>query len=227
LRYWRFDGFALMVEQEYMQYVKINAEYPDKPVEQPIQNMVFKPVIYLYPEKEQPVNVNLGFIGTDLYTWPKIDAKNNWNVSAQRDGMLKDAADEEYPYLFWEGKMDDYTWIGRNEGFCVPAQNTETFLLEKLKLLGLNARERTDFITYWAPKLRQNSYNMIRFETTAYTKASPLTITPKPESTQRILMVYKALEEPVVVKEQVLIPFARKGFTVIEWGGMAMPEIVN
>jgi hypothetical protein len=40
-------------------------------------------------------------------------------------------------------------------------------------------------------------------------------------------MVYKGLEEPITVKEQVLKPFTRKGFTLIEWGGAELPEILN
>lgn len=32
-------------------------------------------------------------------------------------------------------------------------------------------------------------------------------------------MVYKPLAEPVQVKEPVIVPFERVGFTVVEWGG--------
>ena len=229
IRYRQFNGYTLMVEQEYMLYNKINSEFPAVIVtpEEPRMDVVFKPVIYLYPVKEQKIDVNLGFNGTELYTWPQIDNKQNWSVTAQPDGMLKDNAGEEYPYLFWEGVLNDYTWIDKTEGFMVSADETETFLRDKLKILGLNSREDTDFITFWGPRLRKNKYNLIRFETTAYDKALPLTITPAPESSQRIMMVYKGLDEPFEISEQELKPFTRKGYTVIEWGGMAMPEIVN
>lgn len=227
LRHYQISGYAKMVSKEYAVFDKIEKEYP--PSTDPNNGMmeVDKPVIYLYAITETNINVNLGFAGADLYTWPKIDAKNNWNVIAQPDGMLKDAAGEEYPYLFWEGKMDNFSWVDMNEGFVVPANETETFFRDKLKYLGLNSREYTDFITFWAPKMKDSAYNFIRFETTAYIGEVPLTVTPKPESSQRILMVYKGLEEPITVKEQVLKPFTRKGFTLIEWGGTAMPTIVN
>lgn len=228
LIYRQLVGYVVMVKQEYGVFNKIESEYPKTtPADPRYQLEVDKPVIYLYPTKETKINVSLGFKGADLYTWPKIEAKNNWNVTAQPDGMLKDAAGEEYPYLFWEGKMDNFNWVDMNEGFVVPFSETETFFRDKLKFLGLNSREYTDFITFWAPKMQANPYNFIRFETTAYIGEVPLTVTPQPESSQRILMVYKGLEEPITVKEQVLKPFTRKGYTLIEWGGTTMPTIVN
>lgn len=46
-----------------------------------------------------------------------------------------------------------------------------------------------------------------------------LEITPKLDSVLRIMMVLKPLNEYVNVDEQELLPFERKGFTVVEWGG--------
>lgn len=223
LTYRRLPAYAKLVKLEYTIYENIEDNFNG--VDYPMS--VDKPVIYLYPEKEANINVTLNFKSGALYTWPKVDNALSWSVTAQPNGMLKDATGEEYPYLFWESETYDYSWVDRSEGFVVEASNTENFLLEKLKLLGLNSRERTDFITFWAPKLVKNKYNFIRFETAAYDKQMPLNITPKPESIQRILMVYKPLEEKIEMPEQTLQPFTRKGFTVIEWGGSALPEIVN
>ena len=46
-----------------------------------------------------------------------------------------------------------------------------------------------------------------------------LNITPKPDTLIRILMEFKALDEPIKVKEQELTPIQRSGYTVVEWGG--------
>lgn len=227
LQYRQLNSYANMVEQEFLLYRKIDDSFPaiiEDNLEMPVMK---KPVIYLYPTAEQKINVCLGFNSNELYTWPQVNDKLTWTVTAQPDGMLKDNAGEEYPYLFWEGKAGSYYWIDRSEGFVVQAEETEKFLLDKLKVLGLNSRERTDFITYWAPQLHKNKYNFIRFETSAYTTALPLTISPTPESMQRIMMVFEPLESLVKIKEQTLQPFTRKGYTVIEWGGMEMPEIIN
>jgi hypothetical protein len=225
--YKQLHGYYLLVAQEYGVFERIESQFPIEPKDDPAMYIVDKPVIYLYPLTEQKITVNLGFNGTELYTWPKIDAGQSWTITAQPNGMLKDKAGEEYPYLFWEGKMDAFASTDMSTGFVVKADETETFLRDKLKLLGLNAREYTDFITFWGPRMHKNKYNLIHFETAIYIDKVPLNVTPKPESSQRILMVYQGLENPVEVKPQVLQPFTRKGFTLIEWGGTELPKIVN
>ena len=44
----------------------------------------------------------------------------------------------------------------------------------------------------------------------------PLTIKPEPDTTIRVLMEYKGLENSIKVEEQSL---ERKGFVAVEWGG--------
>jgi hypothetical protein len=232
LQYRQLHSYALLVEQEYMIWQKIQKEYPYRfiPNERKDDNIrvqPLKPVIYLYPEKEMDISVNLKFDSEELYTWPKVDANLGWSVNAKPDGMLTDAAGNEYPYLFWESETTDYKWVDFSDGFVIKAEDTENFLRDKLKYLGLNSREFTDFITFWAPRLRQNKYNLIRFETAGYNNAMPITVHPAPESMQRIFMVYKALDAPIDLPTQTLQSFSRKGYTVIEWGGMVMPDIIN
>lgn len=214
--------YAQQVGANYDKYLHPAILY-DEP-QRPYPIMTEKPVIYLYPTKEMSVTVNLDFSGTDLYTWPKIDG-SEWVVTARPDGMLTDSKDDQFPYLFWEGKQRNLNWVDNSSGFVVSSLSVETFLQEKLKVLGLNARERADFITYWGPRMHESSYYFIRFETVNYAKAVPLTITPAPTSMQRIMMVFAPLSSDRKVKEQVLTPFTRKGFTVIEWGGTELPSI--
>lgn len=235
LRYRQLPSYALLVEQEFMVWQKIQRTYPPNLIidgdydgnDDGQRIRTLKPVIYLYPEKEIKVGVSLGFKGKDLYTWPHISNSMDWAVTAKPDGMLTDAAGEEYPYLFWEGEQEDMSYIDHTEGFVMKGSEVESFLVGKLKILGLNARERTDFITFWVPKMIGKENIFIRFETKAYDKAVPLNISPKPESMQRIYMVWRAVPAGHTVKTQELVPFARKGFTVIEWGGSELPEIEN
>ena len=46
-----------------------------------------------------------------------------------------------------------------------------------------------------------------------------LDINPKPDTLIRVMMDYKPLDDYIEVKEQVLNPVIRSGFTVVEWGG--------
>ena len=137
---------------------------------------------------------------------------------AEPDGTLTDPADgQEYSYLFWEGVSD--TAYDLSKGFVVRGEDTAAFLQEKLALLGLEPREYTEFITYWLPRMQENPYNLITFQTDAYTDSAVLHITPEPDSILRVFMAYQALKEPVEIEKPALEGFERVGFTVVEWGG--------
>ena len=106
-----------------------------------------------------------------------------------------------------------------NEGFIVKDENAEQFLEEKLKILGLNDKEATDFITFWLPVLIKNKLSLCKFQTGKYFNDFKLNITPKPDTRIRIFLSIKKIDSVLDIKEQKLEPNERKGFTVIEWGG--------
>ncbi len=175
-----------------------------------------KPVIYLYPEEKTDVSVKLEYNGDLFVTYPEYE--NGWDVTAYPDGTVVNKADnEEYSYLFWEGTSD--TEYDFSKGFVVSGADTEEFLKEKLKYLGLTPKEYNEFIVYWLPEMINNQYNLISFQQEIYTDNAVLEITPKPDSIQRVFMAFKPLDTKVEVEEQELLPFERHGFSVIEWGG--------
>ena len=174
-----------------------------------------KPVIYLYPEQETTVSVSLDYAGTLTATYPAYE--NGWTVTAEPDGMLYDENGNEYSYLFWEGENNtDYDF---SKGFCVAGADTADFLREKLAEIGLTPREYNEFIVYWLPKMQDNPYNLISFQSEAYTDAAKLDIDPTPDSVLRVFMAWKPLGRPQTIEPQTFTSFARDGFTVVEWGG--------
>ncbi|MCH2045573.1 MAG: hypothetical protein MK212_15760 [Saprospiraceae bacterium] len=177
-----------------------------------------KPILYLYPNEEQKINVQLDFEGKLTTTYPKYPQQTGWEVTAQTDGTLQDTEGKEYYALYWEGESD-YKY-DLSTGFVVAGESSIAFLEEKLATLGLNRREANEFINYWLPELESNPYNLIHFAQKEYTDQAPLFITPQPETTIRVFMVYQRLEKEQTIKEQILISPERKGFTVVEWGGM-------
>ena len=178
-----------------------------------------KPVIYLYPEQAQEVYVQLELDGEFTCTYPEYD--NGWKVKAYPDGTLRDqVTGKEYNYLFWEGTSG--TEYDLSRGFVVEGKDTAGFLEEKLAYLGLNEKERNEFIVYWLPRMEDNKYNLITFQGKAYTEHAKLKISPEPDSILRVFMVYKPLDKAIDIPEQELEPFEREGFTVIEWGGAEM-----
>lgn len=180
----------------------------------------YKPVIYLYPEKQMNVRVQMNLNNSKfLAIYPEFNEKNTWNVQANPNGDIL-FQDKIYPYLFWEA--ESYSLPESDEGFIVKADNAIKFLEEKLKILGLNNRESTDFITYWIPVLYRNKLSLCTFQSKKYFDNFELNITPKPTTLIRIFLSIKKIDAPIDIKEQKLESIERKGFTAIEWGGCSL-----
>ena len=170
-----------------------------------------KPVIYLYPEQETTVSVSLDYAGTLTATYPAYE--DGWRVTAKPDGTLYDENGNEYSYLFWEGESNtDYDF---SKGFCVAGADTADFLREKLAEIGLTPREYNEFIVYWLPKMQDNPYNLISFQSERYTDIAKLDIDPTPDSVLRVFMAWKPLHRAQNIESQTFTPFARDGFTVV------------
>ena len=176
---------------------------------------VRKPVIYLYPEEEQEVTVRLLYDGELTCTYPAYG--DGWQVTAFPDGRLRDADGKYYNYLYWEGISE--IGFDFSEGFCVAGEDTAAFLEDALAKLGLTSREANEFIVYWLPEMQKNPYNLISFQTDAYTNHAELLIDPSPDTLIRVFMAWKPLEKKVEIPEQNLTAPERKGFVVVEWGG--------
>lgn len=180
-----------------------------------------KPVIYLYPEQETKVNVQLSFNGTLTSTYPTLPSEG-WTVTAQPDGTLTDEEGRSYRYLFWEG-VADVDWK-QDSGFLVKAEDTREFLEQSLTQLGLNELEQNDFITYWLPKLEKNGESFVTFAAEQYTDNAVLTVTPQPDSVLRVQMLISKVDDSnraafQKLPEQELPRFEREGFVLVEWGG--------
>lgn len=178
-----------------------------------------KPVDYLYPETEMEVTVKLDYDGELTCTYPAYDG--GWTVIARPDGTLTDGRGQTYSYLYWEGV--DHTAYDFSQGFCVSGADTAAFLEDALEQLGLTRREANEFIVYWLPRMEQNPYNLIAFQSDAYTDHARLTVTPEPDSMLRVFMAWKSLEHPIDIPAQDLPAFNRTGFAVVEWGGAEVP----
>lgn len=178
-------------------------------------NMCYKPVIYLYPEEETEVNVQLTLDGALTHTYPQY--QDGWTVTASPDGTLTDQNGASYPYLFWEAKLN--TDYDLSKGFCVRGADTADFLNEKLAVLGLSEKEIADFTTFWVPYMQRNPYYVISFQTDAYTDAAALAITPQPDSVIRVFMTWYGSDQAVELPAQELTTPDRTGFTAVEWGG--------
>ncbi len=178
---------------------------------------VYKPVIYLYPEKDTVCSLRVDFNGELTCTYPS-HGENGWqNFTAKTDGTLVFPDGKEYYCLYWEGlcRFDaDFS-----KGFCVKGSDTAEFLDATLAKIGLTPREANEFIIYWLPILEKNPYNIISFQGDNYKDIAKLDINPAPDSMLRVYMTAKASDVFVNIEPQEFEEFKREGFTVVEWGG--------
>jgi hypothetical protein len=174
-----------------------------------------KPVVYLYPEKDMNVSVKVGA----KVTKSEPAYNTGWNVLAKKGGQLV-LNGANYPYLFWEGKGNgEYPEI--TKGIVVKKADVKATLESNLKSLGLNSQESADFMEFWLPKMPTTPYTRISwFGTKEMNILAPLSISPAPDTTIRIFIDFEGLNQPIEIAPQYLGSIERKGFTVVEWGGL-------
>ena len=178
-----------------------------------------KPIIYIYPEEEMNVSVKLPLKDNITVSYPKY--VDGWNVIAKEDGTLIDLDTNKELYSLYYEAIAEKGYDVKEDGFVVEGKDVADFLDEKLEVLGLNAKEREEFIVYWLPQLESNKYNYIRFATIEeINENTSLEITPAPQTLIRVMMTFKELDNPIDVKEQELTKVERNGYTVVEWGGV-------
>ena len=180
-----------------------------------------KPIVYLYPEQIEDIDIHLENPGRLICSYPRY--QDGWFVTARPDGSLTDADGRNLYALYYEAQTTVPDSVYGN-GFVVAGNDSASFLEEKLSDLGLNERESEEFIVYWLPKLEANKYNFIHFLTMAeIDNQMGLDITPEPDTMIRVWMAFEGLDAPADVSEQQFPSTPeRNGFTVVEWGGIEL-----
>lgn len=176
-----------------------------------------KPVIYLYPQKDTEVTVK---VAADVTKSEPVYPQNGWTVLAHPSGQLEYQG-KIYPNLFWEGLgHGNYPNIG-NAGFVVAQNNLISTIYSHLSKLGLNSQESADFMEFWADKLPKTPYVRLSWITTAgMNQLAPLSVSPQPDTVIRIFLDFEGLQKPINLVPQKLTSIPRRGFTLIEWGGL-------
>ena len=181
-----------------------------------------KPVIYLYPTRPTEVQIQVKPNRGLTITEPQYKPGQGWQVLAQPDGQL--IVDEQtYPYLFWEGSSDINYQQPTYLGWVVSRSELSEFFDDKLRRLGLIEKEITDFKEFWIPEMTKNNkpYYFITFlSKRLIDRLAPLTIKPQPDTVIRVMMDYRELDQPEKATGLPLSAPSRRGFTVVEWGGM-------
>lgn len=187
---------------------------------------VKKPVIYLYPESDLEVSINLKTQGELAFSYP--DYSKGWKGISHPDGSVT-INRKSYPYLFWEAEQRFDRFDFEMGGFLVRRDSVISSLERYLTELGFNEREQTDFITFWGPQLAQHEQVCMQFILQdACNQFATLKIDPQPAHLNRVYLVWSPINvsKPLILKQQVLKTMNRSGFDVLEWGGIEVTEVV-
>lgn len=201
-----------------------------------------KPVIYMYPEDHQQVQVNVTVNNAHrISAWPPPDIRKTgdselalkrdllaWHCVVSPDGTIAHGQ-RRLPYLFWDafhmpragGAVQLRAPSGQLRACsCVLGSETAVWLDDILEQQGLNDRERADFITFWQPQLESNAYNLVRFLSVAeIDEDSSIMINPLPDTLIRVFMIFESCDQHLHTQPQTFERPRREGFTVVEWGG--------
>ncbi|MEI6237771.1 MAG: hypothetical protein WCP03_04190 [Candidatus Saccharibacteria bacterium] len=178
-----------------------------------------KPVVYLYPNKPTFVNVA---VGAQVTKSDPIYPSDGWkNVFAMPNGSLI-YNQKGYNSLFWEGYgRGIYPEV--HTGKIVKRTDTIKQIKGDLYDQGLNDKEVTDFMAFWANKIPNNPYVRITWlNTNQMQQLAPLKISPWPQTMIRVFLDMEGVNESYDLSPQTLRAFKRNGFTVVEWGGLSI-----
>lgn len=174
-----------------------------------------KPAIYLYPEQDSMINVQLDINGKIIKSIPNYE--NQWSVYATTESII----DNKYDYLFYEADLRALTlpdggWV---------TDNIEEWFNIYLPKLGLNEKESSQFKEYWLNELPESNYYEIRLLSDDFLKENMnLIIEPKPDTLIRVNFYFKPIAKITNLPTPPIVTPIRSGFTVVEWGGILEKE---
>lgn len=184
-----------------------------------------KPAVYLYPEKESDIHVRIAPQGKILLTIPEYP-QEGWKVKAYPNGDIYQNG-TRFDYLFYEASIPDEKVQLPKDGFIVKYDQLSGFLPTLVSKLGLNRKEEKQFSEYWLNVLPKAAYYQIKIVKQSTLGAiSPLYIIPFPDTSIRVTLHFTPLDKNAaqmqmnLLKEPEISTPERKGFTVVEWGGI-------
>jgi len=87
--------------------------------------------------------------------------------------------------------------------------------------MGLNDKEIADFNEFWLPKMPATPLVRLTWlGTKEMDELAPIAVWPKPDSSIRVFLDFQGLGSKEAITPQILPKYQRKGFTLVEWGGL-------
>jgi hypothetical protein len=179
---------------------------------------VDKPVIYFHPQKNFEFELQITPASPFSFTYPTYD--KGWRGTAFTDGHLL-VAGMNVPYLFWESKQP-FTYKNPGNGVRIQRDSVVTYLEKQLAAFQFTQTEKTDFITYWGPKMmRYESLFVVWYFDNACNDFARISCTPA-QPIHRFYMgmsEWKPLFQTALKPVKIVSPIQPAANYLIEWGG--------
>jgi hypothetical protein len=185
---------------------------------------VDKPVIYL----QSPVKLDFSIriVPTNGFTFTYPNYTNEWKGILHPNGQLE-INNQKYPYLFWDSKQE-FRLKKHTNGYRISKKEVIPFLENQLSAAGLTPTEKTDFISYWGPRLTKYENIFVQFylqETCD--QFATIRCDPAPDAVNRLYIAFSEWNDQFenYIHPIQLPTFKRDGFNILEWGGFELKSI--
>lgn len=207
-----YDFVFTLGQEDYLEPVSISGEYQDFFF--PDHYQAFKPNIYLYPEETTELDVDIVFPHGGRITTSIPDYNDGWHITVEPSGII----DGQFEYLFYESLQPDYGQYAA--GWVVMREELEDFFRSNMAQTGFSEKEINDFIEYWIPRLTEYPYYAIYPQyNNELNNMLKLEFSTQPANLVRLIYSVRGLQgDNLGIQPPVIPPFAREGFTVVEWG---------
>jgi len=187
-----------------------------------------KPVIYAYSQTAIKAEIKMELAGQLTFSYPNYT--DAWNIEVDELGLKESG--KKYPYLFWEGKQEGLGFNSSSnhfEGDQINTDSTISYLESCCNAFGFNSTERTDFISFWGPRITAHNFAQISFLVDEdYDQIGALQILPRPDNIRRVYILFKgypSFNTDLITKGiGSFSGLKRDGFTIVEWGGSELSE---
>lgn len=223
-KFWAGPGYdevisdTIQIENQTMSDAQINFNSENTMIE------VDKPVIYFQSPVKLDFSLQVNPTNDFTFTYPVY--KDQWKGTLYPTGEIK-INNQNYPYLFWDSKQT-FRLKDQANGYHISKSEVISFLEKQLSNAGLTAAEKTDFITYWGPRLTKYESVFIQFYLQEdCNQFATIQCEPKPSAINRLYIGFSEWNETLnpFLHPMELPAFKRDGFNLLEWGGFELKTI--
>jgi len=175
---------------------------------------VYEPYIYLYPQNEISLAVNITFPKGGKIVASIPSYSSGWDINVDSTGKIN----KKYDYLFYESEQPDewqYT-----SGWIIKTDSLMIFFQQNMSEYGFNSKEIKDFVDYWVSRFNKYNYYLIYpQEESIIDKLIQVNYSIKPDNLLRLFYAIKGTNVLLKIdKHLIKTNFKRNGFYVAEWG---------